>query len=85
MKITYITGNWAKVKSAKQILEPLGIEVDNVKMSTTEIQADTVEEVAIHSVKEASENLKCSTLKNDTGLFIEELRRISRTIYTLCR
>ena len=30
MKITYITGNWAKVKSAKQILEPLGIEVDNV-------------------------------------------------------
>ena len=85
MKITYITGNWAKVKSAKQILEPLGIEVDNVKMSTTEIQVDTVEEVAIHSAKGASEKLKCSTLKNDTGLFIEELRRISRTIYTLCR
>ena len=85
MKITYITGNWAKVKSAKQILEPLGIEVDNVKMGTTEIQADTVEEVAIHSAKEASEKLKCSTLKNDTGLFIEELRRISRTIHTLCR
>ena len=52
MKIIYITGNWAKVKSAKQILEPLGIEVDNVKMGTTEIQADTVEEVAIHSAKE---------------------------------
>ena len=85
MKITYITGNWAKVKSAKQILEPLGIEVDNVKMSTTEIQADIVEEVAIHSAKEASEKLNCSTLKNDTGLFIEELRRISRAIYTLCR
>ena len=30
--------------SAKNILEPLGIEVDNVKMETTEIQADTVEE-----------------------------------------
>ena len=85
MKITYITGNWAKVKSTKQILEPLGIEVDNVKMGTTEIQADTVEEVAIHSAKEASEKLNCSTLKNDTGLFIEELRGISRTIYTLCR
>ena len=85
MKITYITGNWAKVKSAKQILEPLGIEIDNVKMGTTEIQADTVEEVAIYSAKEASEKLNCSTLKNDTGLFIEELRRISRTIYTLCR
>ena len=52
-KITYVTGNWAKVMSAKQILEPLGIEIDNVKMQTTEIQADSVEEVAMHSAKEA--------------------------------
>ena len=54
-------------------------------METTEIQRDTVEEIAIYSAKEASEKLKSSALKNDTGLFIEELRRISRTIYTLCR
>ncbi len=72
-KITYVTGNWAKIMSAKQILEPLGIEVDNVKMETTEIQADTVEEVAMHSAKEASEKLKCSVLKNDTGLYVEAL------------
>ena len=72
-KITYVTGNWAKIASAKQILEPLGIEIDNVKMETTEIQADTVEEVAMYSAKEASEKLKCNVLKNDTGLFIEEL------------
>ena len=78
--IKYITGNLAKIKSAKQILEPLGIE-----METTEIQRDTVEEIAMFSSKEASEKLKTSALKNDTGLFIEELRRISRTIYTLCR
>ncbi len=73
MKITYVTGNWAKIKSAKQILEPLGIEVDNIKMETTEIQADTVEEVAMHSAKEASDKLKCTVLKNDTGLYIEAL------------
>lgn len=72
-KITYVTGNWAKVASAKQFLEPIGFEVDNVKMETTEIQADTVEEVAKHSAKEASEKLKCNVLKNDTGLFIEAL------------
>ena len=83
--IKYITGNLAKIKSAKQILEPLGIEVEHIKMETTEIQRDTVEEIAIYSAKEASEKLKLSALKNDTGLFIEELRRISRTIYTLCR
>ncbi len=73
MKITYVTGNWAKVESAKQILEPLGIEVDNVKMDTTEIQANTVEEVAMHSAKEASDRLKCTVLKNDTGLYVEAL------------
>ena len=83
--IKYITGNLAKIKSAKQILEPLGIEVEHIKMETTEIQRDTVEEIEIYSAKEASEQLKSSALKNDTGLFIEELRRISRTIYTLCR
>lgn len=31
-KITYVTGNWAKISSAKQILEPLGYVVDNIKM-----------------------------------------------------
>ena len=62
-KVTYVTGNWSKIMSAKNILEPLGIEVDNVKMETTEIQADTVEEVAMHSAKEASDKLKCAVLK----------------------
>ena len=72
-KIVYVTGNWSKIMSAKNVLEPLGFEVDHIKMETTEIQADTVEEIAIHSAKEASEKLKCAVLKNDTGLFIEAL------------
>ena len=72
-KLTYVTGNWSKLMSAKNILEPLGIEVDNVKMETTEIQADTVKEVAMHSAKEASDKLKCAVLKNDTGLYVEAL------------
>lgn len=72
-KITYVTGNWSKIMSAKNILEPLGIEVDNVKMETTEIQADTVEEIAMYSAKEASDKLKCAVLKNDTGLYVGAL------------
>lgn len=43
------------------------------KMDTTEIRADKVEEIAMHSAKEASDKLKKSVLKNDTGLFIEAL------------
>ena len=72
-KITFVTGNWSKILSAKQILEPLGIEVNHVKMETTEIQADSVEDIAMHSAKEASDKLKCNVLKNDTGLFVEAL------------
>ena len=30
MKITYVTGNWAKIKTAKLALEPLGFEIDNI-------------------------------------------------------
>ena len=44
MKITYVTGNWAKILSARQILEPLGIEVDQVKMDTPEIHLLPIQE-----------------------------------------
>ena len=42
-------------------------------METNEIQADTVEEVTMHSAKETSDKLKCIVLKNDTGLYVEAL------------
>lgn len=73
MKITYITGNWAKVKVAKLFLEPLGFEIDNKKIECPELQADTFEEVAKYSSKYASDFLKCDTLKNDSGLVIPAL------------
>ena len=55
MEITLVTGNWAKIAQAKEFLEPHGIKVNNIKMDTVEIQADTVEEVAKYSAKWASE------------------------------
>lgn len=73
MKITLVTGNWAKIAQAKLALEPLGIEVDNVKMDTVEIQADSVEEVAAYSAKWASQELKANVVKNDTGIMVEAL------------
>ena len=69
-KVILVTGNMKKLISARQFLEPHGIEVDNVKMDTTEIQSDSIEEIAAFSAKEASDKLKCAVLKNDTGFFI---------------
>jgi XTP/dITP diphosphohydrolase len=73
-KITYVTGNWAKVESAKKALEPLGYEIDNIKMETPEIQADDVNEVAAYSAKWAANELNRPVLKNDSGLFVKSLK-----------
>ena len=73
-KITYVTGNWAKIDSARQVLEPLGFEVDNIKMETPEIQADDVVDVSKYSAKWAAEKLGVPVLKNDTGLFVNALK-----------
>ena len=72
-EITYVTGNWAKIESAKQIFEPLGFKINNIKMDTIEIQADTMEEVAKYSAKYASDKLKTSVLNNDSGIVIPAL------------
>ena len=73
-KITYVTGNWAKISCAKKSLEPLGYEIDNIKMETPEIQADDVSEVAKYSAKWAAEKLNRPVMKNDSGLFINALK-----------
>lgn len=72
-KVTYITGNWAKIESAKKALEPFGFQIDNIKMETPEIQADDVIEVSKYSAKWAAEQLNIPVLKNDSGLFVNAL------------
>ena len=71
--ITYVTGNWAKIASAKQALEPLGVQVDNVKLETPEIQSDDVVDVAKFSAKWAANELNKPVIKNDTGFFVKSL------------
>lgn len=72
-KIVYVTGNWAKIMSARQILEPLGFDVEQKKIDVPELQNDSIEEVAKYSAKWASDELKCSVLKNDSGLCVDIL------------
>lgn len=73
-QLCYVTGNWFKVKIAKEILEPLGIEVLHKKMDCLEIQANEIEKVAMFSAKFATNKLKIPVLVNDSGLVIEELK-----------
>ena len=72
-KITLVTGNWAKLFNTQNKLKPYGIDVDNIKMDTIEIQADTAEEVAAYSAKYAADVLKKDVLKIDSGLYVNGL------------
>ena len=61
-KITYVTGNWSKIMSAKNILEPLGIEVDNIdRLRRVITSLQSIPEV--YSVKRVSVN---NCLKNNS-------------------
>lgn len=73
-KLTLVTGNKAKLFNTRKKLEPYGIEVDNIKMETIEIQADTAEEVAAYSAKYASDKLQKNILKIDSGLYVDCLK-----------
>lgn len=73
MVINYVTKNKAKAESAKQFFDIHGIEINQIKMDTIEIQSDNIEDIARFSAKYAYEKLNMPVLKNDTGFFVETL------------
>ena len=73
MKIIYVTGNKFKIELAKNILEPLGIEVEQKKIYCPEIQDDKIEKVSQFSAKYSANELNCAVIKNDSGLCIDAL------------
>lgn len=74
--LIFVTGNKFKVMSAQYVLDKYntGIKVVGKKIDCPEIQADTVEEVAKYSSKYASDKLRATVLKNDTGIVIPGLK-----------
>ncbi|WP_010479481.1 XTP/dITP diphosphatase [Thermococcus zilligii] len=73
MRLAFITSNPGKVMEAREYLEPLGIEVYQVKIGYPEIQADTLEEVAEYGARWIAERFKEPFFLDDSGLFIEAL------------
>ena len=71
--VTYVTGNKFKVQVAKEHLEKFGIEIESQKIELPELQADTIEEVAISKAKYAANALNKPIMINDSGLIIPAL------------
>src|SRR5215468_9159966 len=70
--ITFVTGNLNKLAVARQHLAPFGIEVEHVTMHLDEIQAQTVQEVALHKARAAFEVLRRPLIVEDSGFYIDE-------------
>ncbi len=68
--IYFVTSNKGKYAEAKGIFGNL--EMKNI--GYTEIQADTLEEVAAFGIREVSERLKGPVMIEDAGLFINALK-----------
>jgi XTP/dITP diphosphohydrolase len=68
--IYFVTSNKGKFAEAQAIMKGL-IQRD---LGYTEIQADTLEEVASYGIREVMEKLQDPVMIEDAGLFIEELK-----------
>ncbi|MFA4640860.1 XTP/dITP diphosphatase [Pyrococcus kukulkanii] len=73
MKIFFVTSNIGKVKEAKAFLEPLSIEIEPLKISYPEIQADSLEDVVKFGIEWLKDRIPGYFFIEDSGLFIEAL------------
>lgn len=68
----FISSNYNKFKEVKRILDAYNIEIEFREADLLEIQADNLEEVAEHKIREAS-RISNDILIEDDGLFIDVL------------
>ncbi len=74
MAIRFVTGNEGKVREARDYLE--GVEpVEQLEYDYTEVQSDSLAEIATHGAREAFEELGSDepVLVDDAGLFVDAL------------
>lgn len=71
MRLTFVTTNTGKANEVRSLLKTFGIEIDVCTIKLTEIQSDSLEEIATKSCEEAHEILKGPVFVEDAGLFIE--------------
>ena len=75
MKTLYfITSNTGKLHEATQKLRPLGFSVVQKDVGYPEIQADTLEEVALQGISDVQKRFDKPFMLEDAGLFINALQ-----------
>lgn len=73
MSLIFVTSNENKFEEAQEIAKEYGLNIKHQKVSYTEIQAETLEEVVKPSAKEAYKLAGEPCFVEDAGLFINPL------------
>ena len=71
--VLFASSNENKYKEAKAILSKFKINLDFLKSHLEEIQADTLEEIALHKITQAFSQCSKPVIVEDDGLFIDSL------------
>lgn len=71
--ILFASSNKNKYEEAKNVLSKFGIDLKFFKCDLEEIQADTLEEIALHKAQNAFLQCSCPVIVEDDGLFINFL------------
>ena len=73
LKIIFATSNLNKAREVAHILESFRIDVKHVNLKLTELQSDSLEEIAKASALEAAHRVGKPVIVEDSGLFIRSL------------
>ena len=73
-QVTFASSNTDKFLEAKAILSSFGIEVRFAQMDLTELQSDSLAEIAEGKAKAAHSRLRDPVFVEDDGLFIDSLK-----------
>ncbi len=73
-KLFLITKNKNKYQEASLILKPYRISLEQKPLSKEEIQAESLEKIALHAARKAYVLLRRPLIVDDSGLFVEALR-----------
>jgi XTP/dITP diphosphohydrolase len=73
MTVRFVTGNEGKVREAREYLASTGEDVEQVQFDYTEVQSDSLAEVAARGAEEAQAELGGAVVVEDSGLFVDAL------------
>jgi XTP/dITP diphosphohydrolase len=73
-RIIFASTNEGKFKEIYLHMKSFHIEIEFARFETTEIQSDSLEEIALEKSKKAYEKIRRPLIVEDTGLFVDSLK-----------